>query len=69
MIPREANTRVFGCVVPTLTAEQSSILKEPKPQQHIEHIKNIVTMQQSYAKVAGITEIVNVVDLVEYACA
>lgn len=51
-----------------ITAEQSSILKEAEAlKQHIEHIKNIVTMQQSYAKVAGITEIVNVVDLVEYA--
>ena len=51
-----------------ITAEQSSILKEAEPlKQHIEHIKNIVTMQQSYAKIAGIAETVNVVDLVEYA--
>jgi signal transduction histidine kinase len=51
-----------------IAAEQSSILKEAEAlKQHIEHIKNIVTMQQSYAKVAGINEIVNVVDLVEYA--
>jgi PAS domain S-box-containing protein len=34
---------------------------------NIDHIKNIVAMQQSYAKVSGITEIVNVADLVEDA--
>jgi PAS domain S-box-containing protein len=32
---------------------------------HIEHIKDIVAMQQSYAKVSGISEIVKVTDLVE----
>jgi PAS domain S-box-containing protein len=51
-----------------IAVEQSTILKEADTlKQHIEHIKNIVAMQQSYAKVAGITETVNVVDLVEYA--
>ena len=32
---------------------------------HVEHIKDIVSMQQSYARVSGISEIVNVTDLVE----
>jgi signal transduction histidine kinase len=34
---------------------------------HIDHIKDIVTMQQGFARVAGLTEIVNVPDLVEDA--
>jgi PAS domain S-box-containing protein len=51
-----------------IAVEKSLILKEAEAlKQHIEHIKNIVAMQQSYAKVAGVTELVNVVDLVEYA--
>ncbi len=51
-----------------IAAEQSSILNEAEAlKQHIEHIKNIVAMQQSYAKVVGVSETVNVVDLVEYA--
>jgi PAS domain S-box-containing protein len=51
-----------------LAAEKNSMLKEADAlKQHIEHIKNIVAMQQSYAKVAGVTELVNVVDLAEYA--
>ena len=33
--------------------------------QNIEHIKEIVTMQQSYATVSGVHEIVNIRDLVE----
>jgi PAS domain S-box-containing protein len=51
-----------------IAVEKSLILKETEAlKQHIEHIKSIVAMQQSYAKVAGVTETVNVVDLVEYA--
>lgn len=34
---------------------------------NIDHIKDIVTMQQSYARVAGITEVVNPVELMEDA--
>ena len=34
---------------------------------NVEHIKNVVAMQQSYAKVSGVTELVNVTDLVEDA--
>jgi two-component system, NtrC family, sensor kinase len=32
---------------------------------NIDHIKDIVSMQQSYAKVTGVQEIINVIDLVE----
>ena len=51
-----------------LTTEQALLLRETElVKKHIEHIKDIVTMQQSYAKVAGVTEIVKVADLVEDA--
>jgi PAS domain S-box-containing protein len=51
-----------------LALEQSSILKEAAAlRQHIDHIKNIVAMQQSYAKVAGVTETVKIAELVEDA--
>jgi PAS domain S-box-containing protein len=51
-----------------LALEQGSILKEATAlRQHIEHIKNIVAMQQSYAKVAGMTELVKITELVEDA--
>jgi signal transduction histidine kinase len=40
--------------------EELSLLRE-----NLEHIKDTVTMQQSYAKLCGVTEIVEVVDLVE----
>ncbi len=49
-----------------LTAEQAELLSEMElTRKHIEHIKDIVTMQQSYAKVSGIAEKVKVIDLVE----
>src|SRR5207244_13575028 len=45
---------------------QSALLKESNLlKKNIEHIKDIVAMQQSYAKVSGVTEVVNVSDLVE----
>jgi len=51
-----------------LVSEQSLVLKEAASlTQHIEHIKNIVAMQQSYARVGGVNEMVNVTDLVEDA--
>lgn len=51
-----------------LSSEQALLLEETElVKKHIEHIKDIVTMQQSYAKVAGVTEIVNVSELVEDA--
>lgn len=49
-----------------LTREQESMLKELRQlAEHIDHIKEIVAMQQSYGKVFGVTETLNVVDLVE----
>lgn len=51
-----------------MTTEQALLLQETEiVKKHIEHIKDIVTMQQSYAKVAGVTEIVKVAELVEDA--
>ncbi len=51
-----------------IAVEQSTILKEAEAlKQHIEHIKDIVMMQQSYAKVVGLIEAVDIVELVEYA--
>ncbi|PYM11721.1 MAG: hypothetical protein DME18_13240, partial [Verrucomicrobia bacterium] len=45
---------------------QSALLKElDLLKKNIEHIKEIVAMQQSYAKVSGVTEVVKVTDLVE----
>ncbi|MDB5337108.1 MAG: sensor signal transduction histidine kinase [Planctomycetaceae bacterium] len=49
-----------------LAAEQEATVDELESlEKNIEHIKEIVAMQQSYAKVSGVSEIVNVVDLVE----
>jgi PAS domain S-box-containing protein len=51
-----------------LAAEQRAILEELAGlQKNIEHIKDIVSMQQNYAKVSGIAETVDVVELVEDA--
>jgi len=51
-----------------LAGEQAAATKELHGlTQNIEHIKNIVAMQQSYAKHAGVTELVRVTDLVEDA--
>ena len=51
-----------------LKDEQSTVLKELAGlQKNIEHIKDIVTMQQSFAKVSGVAETINVADLVEDA--
>ncbi len=46
-------------------AEMTSELKQL--QKHIEHIKTIVTMQQSYAKTSGVVETVSPVELIEDA--
>jgi len=49
-----------------LLAEQMAMLKElDSVQENIEHIKEIVAMQQSYAKVSGIKEVTNLRELVE----
>ncbi len=50
------------------TAEQSALLQELEQLlKHIEHIKQIVAMQQSYAKVAGVIETINPTQLVDDA--
>ena len=49
-----------------LLADQSTALLElDSLRKNIDHIKEIVSMQQSYAKLAGVTEIVEVAELVE----
>lgn len=51
-----------------LTNEQATVLKELHLlHQNIEHIKDIVVMQQSYARISGIVETVKIADLVEDA--
>ena len=49
-----------------LRTDQEATLKELESLRgNIDHIKKIVSMQQSYAAVSGISETVNVIDLVE----
>ena len=56
----------LGQLADHLTREQRALLKESDLlKKNIEHIKDIVAMQQSYAKVSGVTEVVKVTDLVE----
>jgi PAS domain S-box-containing protein len=51
-----------------LGAEQTDLLQELKSLAHnIDHIKEIIAMQQSYARVVGVVESLPVVDLVEDA--
>lgn len=51
-----------------LAEEQEKILQEiDSLTSDIEHIKQIVAMQQNYARVSGVPETVNVIDLVEDA--
>lgn len=51
-----------------LTTEQGTLLAEADSlRRNIEHIKSIVAMQQSYAKVSGVAEPVPVIELVEDA--
>jgi signal transduction histidine kinase len=51
-----------------LTGEQHQAITELELlRQNVEHIKDIVSMQQSYARISGVTEIVKVSDLVEDA--
>jgi len=50
------------------THEQSGLLQELEQLlKHIEHIKQIVAMQQSYAKVAGVIETINPAQLIDDA--
>jgi len=56
----------LGQLAEHLAASQATLLGEVEQlRSNIEHIKEIVAMQQSYAKVSGLTEVVNVSDLVE----
>jgi signal transduction histidine kinase len=56
----------LGHLADHLKTEQAAIVRElDSLRSNIEHIKDIVAMQQSYAKVAGVHEIVAVVDLLE----
>jgi len=49
-----------------LRADQQAMVKELESlRSNIDHIKQIVSMQQSYATVSGVTETVNVIDLLE----
>lgn len=49
-----------------IAAEQKANVDELSSlEKNIDHIKEIVAMQQSYAKVSGVKEIVHIVDLVE----
>jgi signal transduction histidine kinase len=51
-----------------LASEQTSAINELiLLRQNIEHIKDIVAMQQSYAKISGVTEIIQITDMVEDA--
>ena len=56
----------LGELAEYLSSEQAALLGEVELLRgNIEHIKEIVAMQQSYARVCGITEIVQITDLVE----
>jgi signal transduction histidine kinase len=49
-----------------LLADQETIVRElDSLRQNVEHIKEIVAMQQNYATFGGVKEMINVVDLVE----
>ncbi len=51
-----------------LATEQSTALRELADlQKNIEHIKDIVTMQQGYAKMSGLTELLSATELIEDA--
>jgi PAS domain S-box-containing protein len=51
-----------------LDGERAGLLKELEHlQKNVEHIKDIVSMQQTYAKVSGVSEVVKVSELVEDA--
>jgi C4-dicarboxylate-specific signal transduction histidine kinase len=51
-----------------LVGEQESLLKEMEQiRRHVEHIKEIVAMQQSYARVSGASDMLNVESMLEDA--
>ncbi len=58
----------LGTVADQLAVEQTKLIELMKSvSQHIQHIKEIVAMQQNYAKVSGVYENLDVVGLVEDA--
>jgi PAS domain S-box-containing protein len=58
----------LGTVAEQLTADQAELISEVDSMgEHIEHMKEIVAMQQSYAKVSGAYENLSPVELVEDA--
>jgi len=58
----------LGQLAGHLDEEQALLLREVQfVKKKIEHIRDIVAMQQNYARVAGVTEAVTVADLVEDA--
>jgi PAS domain S-box-containing protein len=58
----------LGQLASHLATEQAAMLQELELlRKNIEHIKDIVAMQQSYARVSGATEPVNIPDLIEDA--
>ena len=58
----------FATLAECLTTEQNEMLAELSSLcANIEHIKEIVAMQQAYAKVAGLQETLNATDLIEDA--
>lgn len=67
--PRSKQLTVYlAKLAERLNAEQTSAMNELQGlRKNIEHIKEIVAMQQNYAKVVGVTEKVHVTDLVEDA--
>ncbi|HXS68714.1 MAG TPA: two-component regulator propeller domain-containing protein [Candidatus Polarisedimenticolia bacterium] len=58
----------FNSLSEQLATEQNSAVRELESlQKNIDHIKNIVAMQQNYAMISGVTESVQASDLVEDA--
>jgi C4-dicarboxylate-specific signal transduction histidine kinase len=56
----------LGQLAERLAAEQALVLAElASLRKNVEHIKEIVAMQQSYAKISGVIECIEVTDLVE----
>jgi signal transduction histidine kinase len=58
--------KYLGMLSDQLESDQAKMVRELEElTKNIEHIKEIVVMQQNYAKISGITEIVNVAEMVE----
>ncbi len=61
-------TPYLGDLAETLAAERTAISAELEGlQKNIEHIKEIVAMQQNYAKTSGVAEMTSIPDLIEDA--